>query len=405
VAALLGYNYTGIDLSERQIEANRQQWADIGRSKQSETDGDYVTVKVSAKMARTPFAGCSPEYIANECHSSCCQSSTRESGTMITVHPSEQEKIEARGGIVKDGLLQTPNKRCPFKTDKDLCGLHFTPDKPFGCIASPFTLNKNGTLIIRNRYKLLKCYNQGNKLPAYRAFRASLDLIFGQEEAQRVCDLLEGGSGDITAKIPKSIWKILVENDSIKHGSLVLNDAAPVWVVGDSREVKSLADGSYDLVFSCPPYADLEIYSDDPRDISVLEYAEFLKAYNEIIAASLSMLKPNRFACFVVGDIRDKKGFYRNFVSDTIAAFQDNGANLYNEAILITAAGSLPIRVKKQFSGYRKLGKTHQNILIFYKGDISKIKTEFGEVDLGKTHEQVSFGFFQQQRPEEDARP
>jgi len=177
------------------------------------------------------------------------------------------------------------------------------------------------------------------------------------------------------------------------------------WITGDSRQCADLAKGKYDLIFSCPPYADLEIYSDDPRDISVLEYAEFLKAYNEIIAASLSMLKPNRFACFVVGDIRDKKGFYRNFVSDTIAAFQDNGANLYNEAILITAAGSLPIRVKKQFSGYRKLGKTHQNILIFYKGDISKIKTEFGEVDLGKTHEQVSFGFFQQQRPEEDARP
>lgn len=185
---------------------------------------------------------------------------------------------------------------------------------------------------------------------------------------------------------------------------LSLNESKPTWIVGDSRNINDLANGAYDLVFSCPPYADLEIYSDDPKDLSTLNYPEFLSSYRDIIKASVKMLKHNRFACFVVGDIRDKRGFYRNFVSDTIAAFQDSGASLYNEAILITAVGSLPIRVKKQFYGYRKLGKTHQNVLIFYKGDVSKIKTEFGKVDLGETHEQISLNGFFQPSPEEDAR-
>lgn len=40
-----------------------------------------------------------------------------------------------------------------------------------------------------------------------------------------------------------------------------------------------------------------------------------------------------------------------------------------NEAILLTAVGSLPIRVGKQFASGRKLGKTHQNVLCFVKGD------------------------------------
>ena len=53
---------------------------------------------------------------------------------------------------------------------------------------------------------------------------------------------------------------------------------------------------------------------------------------------------------------------------------------LYNEAILVTAVGSLPIRVAKQFAGYRKLGKTHQNVLVFFKGDPKTIKS-FGEVE------------------------
>ena len=138
--------------------------------------------------------------------------------------------------------------------------------------------------------------------------------------------------------------------------------------------------GPYDLVFSCPPYADLERYSDDPADLSTMDYPAFLLAYRSIVAASVGMLKPDRFACFVVGDIRDKKGFYRSFVADTVAAFQDAGAMLYNDAVLVTAVGSLPIRVGKQFASYRKLGKTHQNVLVFFKGDPKRIPEDFGEV-------------------------
>jgi len=93
----------------------------------------------------------------------------------------------------------------------------------------------------------------------------------------------------------------------------------------------------------------------------------------------LALLKPERFACFVVGDVRDRKGFYRGFVADTIRAFEDCGAHLYNEAILVTAVGSLPIRIGTQFGRYRKLGKTHQNVLVFYNGEPKNIRAHFPE--------------------------
>ena len=158
----------------------------------------------------------------------------------------------------------------------------------------------------------------------------------------------------------------------------------PVWVEGDSKDVAVLAkDYQPDLIFSYPPYADLERYSDDPRDLSTMEYAPFIESYRAIIAACVSMLKQDRFACFVVGDIRDKKGFYRRFVSDTEQAFEDAGARLYNEAILVTAVGSLPIRVGKQFESGRKLGKTHQNVLVFVKGDPKKATQACGKCDFG----------------------
>ena len=152
----------------------------------------------------------------------------------------------------------------------------------------------------------------------------------------------------------------------------IARNPCPVWVCDDSRNIAAHFEPNMDFVFSCPPYADLEVYSDDPRDLSAMDYPAFLAAYREIIAASCGLLRDNRFACFVVGDVRDKKGNYRNFVGDTVEAFRAAGLNYYNEAILVTAVGSLPIRVNKQFMAGRKLGKTHQNILVFVKGDGKK---------------------------------
>ena len=150
------------------------------------------------------------------------------------------------------------------------------------------------------------------------------------------------------------------------------------WIVGDSAT--ALPECEADLVFSCPPYADLEVYSDDPLDLSNMDYADFLKAYGVIIAESCNRLKENRFACFVVGDIRDTKGNYRNFVSHTIQAFEAAGLALYNEAILVNSAGTLPLRAGKAFRASRKLGKCHQNVLVFLKGDASKAVQHCGQV-------------------------
>ena len=158
---------------------------------------------------------------------------------------------------------------------------------------------------------------------------------------------------------------------------------SPHWIVGNSYDLCNLTDDKYDFVFSCPPYYNLEVYSDLDGELSAIgTYEEFLEQYALIIYQSILLLKNNRFACFVVGDIRDKRGFYYNFVSDTIQAFIDSGCHLYNEAILITSVGSLPIRVSKQFNSGRKLGKTHQNILVFYKGDNpKKIKLDFPQIE------------------------
>lgn len=208
-------------------------------------------------------------------------------------------------------------------------------------------------------------------------------------EAGTILDPFAGGSvrGIVAARLGRQYVGLDLRQEQIEANRaqgdrLCSEDSyAPVWHCGDSRNIAEIAKGvEADLVFSCPPYADLEVYSDDPQDLSTLSYESFIEAYRLIIERSLRLLKPDRFACFVVGDLRDKKGFYRNFPGDTINAFESCGAILYNECILVTVAGSLPIRVRGQFCGSRKLGKTHQNVLVFFKGNPKNIRDALGEV-------------------------
>jgi len=148
---------------------------------------------------------------------------------------------------------------------------------------------------------------------------------------------------------------------------LLAVDKQPQYYVGDSNVVLTELLPMYDLVFSCPPYADLEVYSEMKEDLSTMEYNEFIKVYAEIIKKAVAKLKSGGYACFVVGDIRDKKGFYRDFISHTKQAFINAGAGLYNEAILLQPLGTAMLRAGKIFEAGGKLTKVHENVLIFKK--------------------------------------
>jgi len=206
-----------------------------------------------------------------------------------------------------------------------------------------------------------------------------------------VLDPFAGGSvrGIVASKLGRryvghELRQEQVDANRLQGSEICVDDESPpAWICGDSRNIdRTCKDIEADLVFSCPPYADLEVYSDDKNDLSTLGYAEFKDAYFEIIKKACDRLKKDRFACFVVGEVRDKKGNYYDFVGDTVEAFKAAGLHYYNEAILVTSVGSLPIRAGKQFSASRKLGKTHQNILIFVKGDGKAAAKACGDVDV-----------------------
>lgn len=207
----------------------------------------------------------------------------------------------------------------------------------------------------------------------------------------RVLDPFAGGSvrGVIASRLRREYTGLDIRPDQVEANNqhLYLCDGPiPEWIAGDSRQIDNILKGRrFDFLMSCPPYVDLEVYSDNPCDLSTMDYSKFMSVYREIIAKSCSLLEDDSFACFIVGEVRDKSslGFYYGFVADTIKAFEDSGARFYNEAILVNPIGTLAIRIRKQFETSRKIGKTHQNILVFVKGDPKKATERLGVCDLG----------------------
>lgn len=155
------------------------------------------------------------------------------------------------------------------------------------------------------------------------------------------------------------------------------------YICDDGQNVAQHLDKeSQDLLFSCPPYFDLEVYSDLENDASNQNsYSDFLKILDNAFTNACSCLKNNRFACIVVGNIRDNKtGYYYDFVGDIVRIFEKAGLHYYNDIVLQTPVGTGAFRANR-YMRKRKVVKIHQNLLVFYKGNNQNdIPSDFDEL-------------------------
>lgn len=162
------------------------------------------------------------------------------------------------------------------------------------------------------------------------------------------------------------------------------------YICDDGQNIaKHIEAESQDLLFSCPPYFDLEVYSDMENDASNQDtYEDFIAILGNAFKSAVGCLKNNRFAVIVVGDIRNKKtGGYYGFHDDIKRIFKEAGCIVYNEIILVETGASTALRASRYMDS-RKVGKMHQNILVLYKGDASQIKKNFPRIDISQEDEQ-----------------
>jgi hypothetical protein len=170
----------------------------------------------------------------------------------------------------------------------------------------------------------------------------------------------------------------------------------PRWIMGEAAAtLEAMPEAErFDFLFTCPPYGNLEIYSDDPADLSAAQsYEDFIGRFETIVERACARLRDDRFAAIVLSDFRGEwtaDGCYAGFPADCVRAFEKAGLRLYNEAVLIHPAATLPLRAARIFSGGRKLGRMHQELLVFVKGDPRKAHEACGPLDLTALEEAAS---------------
>lgn len=207
---------------------------------------------------------------------------------------------------------------------------------------------------------------------------------FGREGCKSF-DCFAGDSvfGYVSAHLGNEFVGIELRPEQARINNERVEGMSARYINDDGQNVgQHLEPESQDLLFSCPPYFDLEKYSDLPNDASNQgTYEEFIEILRNAFTSAIGCLKQDSFAVICVGDVRDKRtGVYYDFVGDVKQIFKDGGMILYNDIVLIEIGATAAIRAAR-YMETRKVVKMHQNVLVFYKGNPKDIKRNYKKIE------------------------
>ena len=121
--------------------------------------------------------------------------------------------------------------------------------------------------------------------------------------------------------------------------------------------------GIYDMVFSCPPYFDLEQYGGGPDDLSLMSKADFDQMYRRILYDCYEHLKPGGIMAMVVGN-HVRKGRYHDLEHLTKCIYYDMGIELIGDCIIVDPIGSKAMSAGALFRANGRVTRHHQYLLI-----------------------------------------
>ena len=166
-----------------------------------------------------------------------------------------------------------------------------------------------------------------------------------------------------------------IRQDQIDENLKVLNRLGNInsvnYICGDGTLLGDSSDNSFDFGLTCPPYFDLEQYSNLPNDLSNLpDYQTFDHAMLNCAKAHYRVMKPSSFVCIVtcpfrVGGNKDENEL-RDFPGDTVRNFRAAGFMLWQKIVLSRNFASAAVRSTTSWKGL-KLVPRHEELLVFRK--------------------------------------
>jgi hypothetical protein len=210
--------------------------------------------------------------------------------------------------------------------------------------------------------------------------------FFMPTEGRRVYNPFGGGVqfGFVTGSYGYEYVASEIRQNQCDANNILCSDLnSAKWIKSDSSEY--IPEGEFDLCFTCPPYYKVEKYIDYDDVIpegelnNIPTYDQFRDTLFKGYKNAISKLKDNRFFVVMTGDSRDKNGAYYGCEAEHELFFKDQGLHIYNKIVYLECEFTRLAHAKRTLD-YRKFPKREQKILVFYKGDMTKIKDLFPKV-------------------------
>jgi DNA modification methylase len=225
--------------------------------------------------------------------------------------------------------------------------------------------------------KFVNFYDDKNTLSEFNPAVAKNIISFWSNDGDIVLDPFSGRTRAIVSyAMNRSYVGFEVSKDVVNYMynrfediGILNNQNFNIDIINDDCvNVKNYLDGKVDLVFSCPPYWNLEKYESCPGQLSdTSEYSVFLKRLKQRSRESADLLKVGGFMCMVVGDFR-RRGAYIKFHSDLLSEMEDFKDMELHDVICIQ---NIPFHTAAFYFGSSKrtkrTAKAHEYLLVWRK--------------------------------------
>lgn len=177
-----------------------------------------------------------------------------------------------------------------------------------------------------------------------------------------------GTRGYIATKMNHKYTGIEIREEEVNR----IQEQMKIWnidfnmILGDSKTY-IIPDKLFNFSYTCPPYFDLELYSELDNDLSnAKDYNEYLKMLSNVLKNTYNHLENNSFSVWVVGNFRNKTGELEHLNGDLIRLAKEVGFKLWDEIIWEGASDAAKTRCGK-FEANRKCVRMHEYIIILKK--------------------------------------
>lgn len=135
----------------------------------------------------------------------------------------------------------------------------------------------------------------------------------------------------------------------------------------DSRHLDDIPTGWADFIMTSPPYFDLEHYGDEPEQLGIAndEFEEFMDDMEQVLEHCYRILKPYRYAAFVVNDFRDGCRYHGLFDYHCALIERAKNAGFQLHDIAMYPTGKSASMFTEQLVTMEVTGKIHEYILVF----------------------------------------